>query len=449
VANVMPSGGQGIGVNPRGSNYPFVDPSPDVAHILADAYLAYDRETALPLRITRLTGFSAAFLGDDVRCDVVVRDAVDAVVFDSTTATRYHSVLFGPRLKIHEWYTATAVLRVVQHTAFPDAQSVVAIPDPIVPQNGVLDARVGTVLPTRVLSFRDQGSGLVVTGDVVFANGYNTTMTVTEATRGARLITQLTWAAEPASGLGRYPGCAEPDLVMRTINRINPNEDGDFQLGAAGCYWVRQPTTLTGHPQVSLPLPATLHLGSDCGPCCECDDFVRVQKGILRTWNRFVAIGRNAEDVRDVFGDIVDRWQQEKECVEARIVTATLAPFGDEYVEVVVSICNHTRLCLYDTTLTLSVTESPGRGQIPSGATQISAVGKGMMPYQMTGAWPTYVAYFDSIQAMTSGLLRTRFRFPNARSGTVVTLHASAAPALPLRGLQLPQSTTQSATFGA
>jgi hypothetical protein len=449
VANVLPDGGRGIGVNPRGTDYPFVRPSPDVKGLLADAYLAYDRpDAALPLRVARLAGFGAAFLGLEARCDVEVRDAAGAVVFDSTAAPSYRAAPAGPRLRVHEWLAPAAVLRVVQHTAFPDDPAVVAVPDVIVPGDGTLDARVGQVMARRVLRVRDPDTGTAVAGDLAFANGYNTTIEAAAAARGLRAITQLSWTAEAGGGLGRYPGCVAPELVLRSFNRVGPADDGDFQLAADGCYWARQPTEIAGWPRTSRPVAATLHLGNDCGPCCDCADFVRVQRGILRTWGRFVAIGRQAESVRDAFAGVIARWQEERDCIEARVVSLALAPFGGTFVEVVAGICNHTRFCLYDTTLVITVEGAPGGGSVPAGATQISIPGRGMVPYQMVGAWPAYTAYFDAIQAMTNGALRTRFKIPAATAGAAVTVRAAAATAAPLAGLRLPQEVRQTVTFG-
>jgi hypothetical protein len=449
VANILPDGGRGTGPNPYGSDYPFVAPSADVRHLLADAYIAHAYDAAVPpLRLTRLAGFDAAFEGVDARCDVEVRDAADVLVFDSTTASRYRSTPFGARLKVHEWYAPDVACRVVQHTAFGDAAAVVAFPAVLTPADGRLDGRVSEVMPRRVTLVGDPETGVSAAGDLVFANGYNTTMDIRAARRGLRVITQVTWAAEPGSGLGRYPGCAEPELVLRSVNKIRPADDGDFQLGAGGCYWVRRQTVASGTPRVTVPVPGTLHIGNDCGPCCECADFVAVQRAILRTWGRFVAIAGDAQAARDAFRTVVDRWKQEKACVDARVVTVALAPFGGEFVEVVVGVCNHTRECLFDTTVTLTaVTAIPGGGSIPAGATRISTIAGGLVPYQLRGVWPTLVGYFDAVQAMASGTIRTRLQVPAATPGSMITVRAAASTTSPLAGLALPQTAEATATF--
>ena len=447
MANILPDGGRGIGVNPRGTEYPFVDPSANVRHLLADAYLAYAVDNLrLPLRVVSLAGFDAAFLGQvPTRADVVIVDADGATAFDSTAAT-YRTYAFGARLRVHEWVNATTVCRFVQHTAFADAAQVVAWPTLIVPGDGTLDERVSEVITRRVASLGDPDTGVSVAQDVVFANGYNTTMEVTESRRGLRVITQLIYAAEPGDGLGRYPGCAEPDLVVRSINHVRGGEFGDFQLSAAGCYWVRQPTQQAGG--TATPTPGTLHLGNDCGPCCECEDFVRVQKGVLRTWDRFVGVAADAEASRDIFRDVVDAWQAEKTCVESKVVQVVISPFGDIFAEVVVSICNHTTVCLVDVVVTIEATTSaPDGGSVIRAATQISDVRRGLVAYTLGGTWPNFNAYFDAVQARTNGVLRFRVTVPKAQPGTTLGLRVTAATLTPVAGLNLPQTVETTAIF--
>jgi hypothetical protein len=114
----------------------------------------------------------------------------------------------------------------------------------------------------------------------------------------------------------------------------------------------------------------------------------------------------------------------------------------------VVGVCNHTRECLFDTTVTLTaVTAIPGGGSIPAGATRISTIAGGLVPYQLRGVWPTLVGYFDAVQAMASGTIRTRLQVPAATPGSMITVRAAASTTSPLAGLALPQTAEATATF--
>jgi hypothetical protein len=441
MVHILPDGGRGIGVNPRGTDYPFVAPSPDVRHLLADAYFTHYGTGVLPLSLSHLAGFGAAFVGATARCDVEIRDARGLLIFDSTDVeVSYRSVAFGTRFLIHEWYLGEVVCRIVQHTAFPDADSVVAIPDVIIPVDGRLDERALQPISPRVRSIRVRGNDAILAGELSFMAGYNTAIAVASAATGLRSVRQLTWSAEPGSGLGRYPGCADTETLVRTINKIGPDAAGDFRIEATGCYWARPPVALSGSEGIATPY--TLALGNDCGPCCECDDFVRVQRGILRTWDRFMLIAGDAETIRDSFRTVVERWRQEKDCVDSKVVTISLVPAGSASADTMVTICNHTDSCLTDVTVQLDVsTDAPGgSGTTVPGTTMISALDHSMVPYTMGGTWPSYTAHFDAIQAADRGVLRTRFRVTNASNGTHLWVNATASTPTPLPGLRLPQT---------
>src|SRR4051812_22330363 len=60
--NIHPDGLRGTGPNSSGTDFPFVAPSADVRHVLADAYLSYATDTPRhPLRLVWMFGFDKAF----------------------------------------------------------------------------------------------------------------------------------------------------------------------------------------------------------------------------------------------------------------------------------------------------------------------------------------------------------------------------------------------------
>ena len=138
-------------------------------------------------------------------------------------------------------------------------------------------------------------------GHVRFLSGFNTVQTPDETKlSGLQRVTKLTLSATPGSGLGRYPGCESPDIVIREINGQRPDEHGRFLLSATGCYWVRQPqNTVPGARNLLALEPTTLQIGNDCGPCCVRDDYVRVYKGLRRVWQTYKEIGQRAVTTRD------------------------------------------------------------------------------------------------------------------------------------------------------
>jgi hypothetical protein len=446
MSRILPDGGRGIGVNPQGSDFPFVRPSADVRGLLADAYLAHEvRDATPPLRVVRISGLAAGFAtgAAPARAEIRIADGAGVVIFDSA-GVPYAGTPFGPRLLIHEWASDIAVCRIVQHTAFPPGKGR-DVPADLSPGDGTLDARVGVPMPRRIRRFYEMVENHSTAGSVAVANGYNIEIAVNRTTVGLRNVTQLTFSATPGSGLGRYPGCVDPDLVLRSVNGVRGDGRGDFRLDASGCYWVRQPVTGSG-AGVDVA-PATLRIGNDCGPCCECDDYVRVQRGALGVWGRIAAVGVGAEAARDEFASVVSAWLAEKACVDAKVVEVTLAPFGGIYVEAVVSVCNHSTRCLVDVSVTISVATDAGAVTLVGGATTITDVRGNQRLYTPGGDGP-WTAFFDAIQAMSSGTVRTRFAVPLASAGATVAVTAAASAPAPLPpGVTLPQSATATVTM--
>ena len=260
-----PRGREGIGVvqPAAGTDYPLIQPSADMRDLLADFYLAYDdpgdyggQAFVLPFRIVWLFGF-----GTDVpvagsietplpthTADLLILDATEQVVFDSTTAVfdaehaPYNGFAerdWGDRLHILEWYTDTATCRAIVHTKWsPDDDPVPhGYPDDFQPAAAILDARTCYRTPRRVRSLQALLTKLRRIAVVEFAAGYNMQLAVTSLLT-SRYGSAVTFAAVPGSGQGIYPGCdAPPSQYIRKINGVGPSRAGHFQLAANACYF--------------------------------------------------------------------------------------------------------------------------------------------------------------------------------------------------------------------
>ncbi len=368
-----PDGRRPLSVNQgptNGTHYPFVCPSDDVSLLLADAYLSYeDGECRFkrPFRIAWLYGFGSdaaatpPFAPTPVNAqEILIFDAEDRVVFDSTNAIDFASVdwpITTPRAKVLEWKTAVAVARVTWHTEFSPNQDVKTYSVSFEPDNGQLDARVANRRSPRVTSLR---VGVTTFGPdeiVEFVSGFNVNQTVsTFATDGGRKGVNILFDAAPGSGpKGRFPGCEDPDIVIRRINGQSPLSNGNFILDATGCYAIRQPTTLVANPSAlpgappfaAVPAEATLQAFNDCEPCCDCPDYIRTYEGLRALAEKYEALGAQAEAIRDQHKENSERWAEDVACRAEEAcrtslfnlpeMAATLAgsycEFGDECVE--------------------------------------------------------------------------------------------------------------------
>ncbi len=368
------SGLLGTGVEASGSNYPFVDPEPELRGILADAYLAHaEAGAALPLRLAWMHGFDRAVNCDDEgpasslngddptpthAVDVLIVDGGGAVVFDSTTAGYYTGEPFGDRLLIHEWRTNAAVCRVVQHTAVAFEGDARLLPATIRPARGQLDERASELMPGRIATLGPGGTPF--TADVTLVAGYNVEFTAADASSGLRRVTTITVDAAPGGGAGRAPGCDPDEVLVRRINGQGADGRGNLAVGAQDCLWLRR-----------ADASSSLTLGYDCAPCCDCGDYERVQRGILRSWDVYDGAAGVADTLIDDYQAMADRWEAEKACREAQTVRLNILVNGP-YLEVAASFCNTTAACADDVTLAISLlTQDPARASAPVGSSGV------------------------------------------------------------------------------
>lgn len=401
---VVAEGGYGVSVNPTGTNFPFIREVSGAERLFADMYLGHRVESAvLPLRVTDISGFQQPPVAS--RADILIIDANNDVVFDSTTSTNYRYVNWSSRFRIHEWITDSAVCRVVQHTGQNDPEDVIVYPSSQTLVNAVLDERVSELWPKEVSKIVINGND--IQGDVEIVGGYNFTTSLYNVVKsgGKERINSIFVAAAPGSGEGLTPGCEEEATQtppIRRINQVGPSETGAFALMANECLWFARPgTTYTSGNtrKISLDLENEnkkgMMLKNNCLPCCSCDDFVNTYQAIRRLYNTYAELGRRAAVLRDQHSENITRWLSQKTCRESRPVKISLLPFKlreDSCVKVAVGICNSYESCRGELEVDLNF-------QTPSGLTGFinpetvfayDSNGAKATNYTLEGDWPDY-----------------------------------------------------------
>jgi len=394
-----PRGRQPIGVDQApggGTAYPFVQPSPDIQHLLGDLFVSFeDLNDAyeFPLKVAWLYGF-----GDDVvlappgyptpthAFDILIADANDLVVFDSTTAATFLDSVWDDRMLILEWkisggypeHHKHAVCRVVQHTEWTqqDIDDGIArsYDNYIVPTDGELQVDAWFKMPKRVTSLQ-VGLQTVVSNTVLnFSEGYNTALTPSKAVNtlatanafsavktlqaGTRASTLLTVDVVPGAGLGVLPGCAEQELAVKTLNRVSGNKYQNFTYEAEGCIRSQRPVGLvSSDPRefdyASLVLPAgqaraAIESLNDCQNCCDCTYFAQTYQGIKRQWFLYKDVADAAELTRDLYQQNVNRWEAQKAIREVDTIRIRVAMNGNCKVNWGLAHCNASRCCIYN-----------------------------------------------------------------------------------------------------
>jgi hypothetical protein len=368
-----------------GTDYPLIKPSDDIRNLLADFFLAYEEpgdysfvanRLTQPFRIAWLFGYGC--LPSDIpnftsaatfhNVDLVIVDAFDQPVFDSTQAASYHEQAWGDRLMLHEWRTESAVCRIVVHTKWHASSD---SPEPqfyelfIMPDSAVIDSRTIRRMPQRIRKLVVNGSPLA--GEVELISGYNvafenagpiasptTTGQLLDAllaipTAGGRAGYKIEFDGTPGGGAGHAPGCDSVEPAFTTINGIGPDAAGHFLLNGAaatedvGCYWFQQPDTRAD--ALATVTSATLQLNNDCRPCCTCDDFVQVKLGIDSVFKRWQSIATHAQVIRDSYKTGRARWLAQKVCREAKNQKLKLTSNCAGFIGIGYSFCSNLSTC--------------------------------------------------------------------------------------------------------
>lgn len=442
-----PFGRQGIGVTQpqSGVDYPFVLPSENVRYLLADFWLSYDDPAdypphtaepfTLPFSVDWLYGFGCedAAAPDDTptpthAADLRVIDADGRTVFDSTTADEFASRDWGDRLRIYSWETADAVCRVVVHTAWgeTDTPAPRTYPVHLVPADGTLDERTTERRPKRVKSFKILLDQFDKT-NVDWEAGYNMRLSHNGqlSTPGGRLSQQVIVAATPGLGLGVFPGCTPPPLLIRSIRGVRPTENGAFYLAADDCYYVRQPTTLTStSPRLLTPTAAMLTIGNDCPACCSCDDYVSAAEYLNSVRDEYQQLGDTASDIRDLYHENRERWLSAADCVQRRPLSLVMQAQYCPTLDVVAQYCNQSDECVGPLEMRIdfgatSVAGSPipGYAFITGANPEAGRLSGKTERYVMGGGWPVFTAYFDAVQPQSSVYVKFRLRFDDLCAG--------------------------------
>lgn len=433
-----PRGREGLGVvQPNGGiDYPLVAPSDDIRALLADFFLSYEdpstfdggRPFTKPFSIDWLYGVGNTVNAPDAAptpthaVDIVVRDAEARTVFDSTTATSFRQYVWGDVYKIFEWSDAVQVCRLVVHTAWPPTGDITPHEYDlhILPDNGELDNRTLARLPKRVRSLTvvvDE-IGAAANVDLLAGENVNLTAAAPTLTDGKRRETVVTFDIEPR---GEYSDCGEKVTYLSRINGVGPDNAGHFMVAADGCYYFRRPMAVVSTsprrvvPAIELsPLAGHLRFGNDCGPCCLCGDFVDTALQMNRLGDAYKAIGDTVMSARELYHENRDRWLASLACRQETPLRLVVLAQGGPFIDIVGQYCNQSQQCKTDVVMTFVLVAVPSTTDVSvvCASTRIWT-SEGAAPYTMAGSFPSYQAYWDSVEPGSSVKVQFRLQFPN------------------------------------
>ena len=459
-----PRGRQGIGViQPQsGLDYPFVAPSSDIRELVADFYLEYDDpgfyapipQIRHPLKIKWLYGVGCIDnspvpdMPTPVNAaDILVVDSNDAVVFDSTAADSgntpklFTQKNWGNDYKIYEWIGVDAVCRLVIYTTqAPDQIMPQNYPKNFAPVNAVLDARAVYKIPKRVKTLKVL-LNTIRGKEVDIVSGYNFLTTYDAAiTEDLRHKNQIVFNAEPGFGLGKYSDCADTSPVIVKLNGVTGS---NVNISAADCIWTQVNTQFNQNETAIAPViedsanPAiyprgtgTLVLGSNCGACCSCDDYVNVGRYMNCVHGRYGNIGGVAKSVLAQHSLNIDRWLAQRECRIQKPIKLAMTPQRCPTADIVVQYCNLCETCAEDVTINLHVATYPSAGAsgyIEQCYSVISSENAKNAPYIVAGTWPNFSINFGKVSGGNSASASFRIRITPATPPRTVYVTAAGS----------------------
>ena len=462
------------------TNYPFIRPSDDIEYLFADAYVNFEdpadydltksdcsdgtlKSLLPPYRVAWFYRSTATIANSKPswaptpvnNTEVLIVDRKGRIVFDSTKSTTFHEITtWHPSKAVYEWIYDQNVCRLVVHTAWPFPG---LHPGPrtynqhITPSNGELDPIVATKQPKRLKSFVVGLSTLQKQRVVEFANGYNMEITApgqiqndldnveisNNTIGGGRAGWRLSFDGAAGGGLGRYDGCVDISLAIRTINRIKPDDYSNFYLEPEGCYWWSRPytkgdtTTTITTDEIALTEPAhTIKLHNDCSPCCPCEDFVEVKQRIDNAWADWQILATQSESIRDVYKENRARILSQKICRESKVHRVDIQATISGFVGIAYQWCNTSQECAGPVTITLTLKcfESDGDDGgskectdgcnftiVPTTPKQSNVNGV-MKPIELEGTGPWEIT-FTQIDACSAGTVTFMLRANGAICG--------------------------------
>ena len=377
----------------NGTNYPLVNPSDDIKYLLGDFFFTFensDGAITYPLKIAWMYGFGTnvvpapfGWQAPTHAKDIVIVDANDFIVFDSTLASKFTSTLWNNRLLILEWATADKICRCTMHTAW-SAQDIADGQTKtydlyIEPINGELQADTWYELPKRINSVKvgstviskkqilklESGYNMAVTKeeDTLALSGLTTGLNNTSVITGTRKSNKILLEAIPGAGLGVFPGCVDSEVVIRTINKQRSNTYQNFTLDGDGCIRMQRAVGLTAatprtfdyaaFSMSSAEAKASLELHNDCTACCDCESFARTYQGLKRQWFLHKDLAEFAAATRDNYNINIDRWAAEKTIRERDQLKIRLENAGDGKVSWGINHCNASRCCIVGVQLSM------------------------------------------------------------------------------------------------
>lgn len=397
----------------NGTDYPFTHQDDSLGWVILDAYLSYTDDACafvFPFYISLYPTAALPALAFTAR----VTDELDAVVFSGVVDAL---VAWDTDRYVAEIFVGEAVLRLVLHAPCFNALPLNAWTDAVYP----LDARTYVRMPKRVRAIRIGLSEYQEAIDVVAGYNIELEQRAVTNTDGKRLRSQIFLDGVAGAGIGRLPGCDPENQPLRLINKIGPDEFGNFNIDFSDCYRAQRNATVNYGAETPTAVFASdtnrhgFKVFNDCKPCQDCSYFVRTYRGLKVLWDRFATIATSAENVRDQLATNIDRWNAAADCRSEQSLQVIFTAEPECRFFVGAMYCNNSACCV--TQPELRFTFFRYVNGFPVAVAENSAILRSFVQIENndeqeilpTDAWPVYVYKPDLVSAQSTFMARLRF----------------------------------------
>ena len=208
---------------------------------------------------------------------------------------------------------------------------------------------------------------------------------------------------------------------MRLINKIGPDEFGNFNIDFSDCYRAQRNATVNYGAETPTAVFASdtnrhgFKVFNDCKPCQDCSYFVRTYRGLKVLWDRFAIIATSAENVRDQLVTNIDRWNAAADCRSEQSLQVIFTAEPECRFFVGAMYCNNSACCVAQPELRFTFFRYVNG--FPVAVAENSAILRSFIQIENndeqeilpTDAWPVYVYKPDLVSAQSTFMARLRF----------------------------------------
>ncbi len=397
----------------NGTDYPFTHQDDSLGWVILDAYLSYTDDACAFVFPFYISLYPTAAL-PALAFTASVTDELDAVVFSGVVDAL---VAWDTDRYVAEIFVGEAVLRLVLHAPCFNALPLNAWTNAIYP----LDARTYVRMPKRVRAIRIGLSEYQEAIDVIAGYNIELEQRAVTNTDGKRLRSQIFLDGVAGAGIGRLPGCDPENQPLRLINKIGPDEFGNFNIDFSDCYRAQRNATVNygaATPTAVFASDTNRHgfkVFNDCKPCQDCSYFVRTYRGLKVLWDRFATIATSAENVRDQLVTNIDRWNAAADCRSEQSLQVIFTAEPECRFFVGAMYCNNSACCVAQPELRFTFFRYVNG--FPVAVAENSAILRSFIQIENndeqeilpTDAWPVYVYKPDLVSAQSTFMARLRF----------------------------------------